>query len=133
LGRMLQEGGEVPLHSLVYLDLDRFKLLNDLFGHPAGDLVLQEVVTRLQSVLGEGVAVARLGGDEFAALLPAAESGRHESVAAAALAAIAGEPFRIPGHSFTVTASVGMFRCAGGLSQEALIAGADRACLDAKR
>jgi diguanylate cyclase (GGDEF)-like protein len=133
LGRMLQEGGEVPRHSLVYLDLDRFKLLNDLFGHPAGDLVLQEVVTRLQSVLGDRVAVARLGGDEFAALLPAAESERHEALAQAALAAIAGEPFRIPGHSFTVTASVGMFRCAGGLTQEALIAGADRACLDAKR
>jgi diguanylate cyclase (GGDEF)-like protein len=133
LGRALQDDAEISRHSLVYLDLDRFKLLNDLFGHPAGDLVLQEVVSRLQSALGERVAIARLGGDEFAALLGGADRDRHESLAAAALDAIAGQAFHIPGHSFTVTASVGMFRCAPGLTQEAQIAGADRACLDAKR
>ncbi len=119
--------------SLLYLDLDRFKLLNDLFGHPAGDVVLQEVVSRLQAALGDKTAVARLGGDEFAALLDADGSADHEELAQRALQAIAGEPFRIPPRSFSVTASVGLFRFAAGLSSEALIAGADRACLDAKR
>ncbi len=119
--------------SLIYLDLDRFKLLNDLFGHPAGDIVLQEIVSRLQAALGDKTAVARLGGDEFAALLDTDSGADHGQLAARALGAIAGEPFRIPGRSFTVTASVGLFRFAPGLSPEALIAGADRACLDAKR
>src|SRR5690606_22247445 len=115
LGRVLQEGAEVSRHSLVYLDLDRFKLLNDLFGHPAGDLVLQEVVSRLQAALGESTAVARLGGDEFAALLDLHSIVGHEEQARRALQAIAGEPFCIPGRSFTVTASVGLFRFAAGL------------------
>ena len=125
------EGAARP--SLLYLDLDRFKLLNDLFGHPAGDVVLQEVVSRLQSSLGESAAVARLGGDEFAALLDTDCGEDHDELARHALEAIAGEPFCIPSRSFSVTASVGLFRLAPGLSPEALIAGADRACLDAKR
>ena len=133
IGRLLESGDDITRVSLVYIDLDRFKLLNDLFGHEAGDTVLQEVVSRLQSALGEAVSVARLGGDEFAALLASANSEQHEELASRALQAIAGEPFQIPSRSFTVTASVGMFRFAPGLTQEALIAGADRACLDAKR
>ena len=133
IGRLLESGDAIDDYSLVYLDLDRFKMLNDLFGHQAGDSVLQEVVSRLQAALGEKVAVARLGGDEFAALLDAGSRGRHEELTQLALLAISGEPFQIPSRSFTVTASVGMFRLAPGLTQEALIAGADRACLDAKR
>ena len=126
-------GDGIGKASLLYLDLDRFKLLNDLFGHPAGDVVLQDVVGRLQAALGDKTAVARLGGDEFAALLDADSSADHEQLAQHALQAIAGEPFRIPPRSFSVTASVGLFRFAAALSPEALIAGADRACLDAKR
>ncbi len=133
IGRLIENGDRIHDYSLLYLDLDRFKLLNDLFGHQAGDAVLQEVVCRLQSALGEGVAVARLGGDEFAALLDAERRDRHEELTHLALQAIAGEAFQIPSRSFTVTASVGMFRFAPGLGQEALIAGADRACFDAKR
>ena len=133
IGRQVEEPGDITRLSLVYLDLDRFKLLNDLFGHQAGDAVLKEVVSRLQSALGEKVGIARLGGDEFAALLDADSSDRHEALALRTLDAIAGTPFEVAARSFAVTASVGMFRFAAGLSQEALIGGADRACLDAKR
>lgn len=133
ISRLLEDGGRIRDCSLVYVDLDRFKLLNDLFGHAAGDSVLQEVVRRLQAALGEHVVVARLGGDEFAALLGAECRDHHEEMAGRALATIADEPFLIAPRSFSVTASVGMFRLATGLGQEALIAGADRACREAKR
>ncbi len=56
--------------AVLCLDLDRFKEVNDLFGHAAGDKVLQTVATRVSALLGEGQIMARLGGDEFAILLP---------------------------------------------------------------
>jgi diguanylate cyclase (GGDEF)-like protein/PAS domain S-box-containing protein len=56
--------------AVLCLDLDRFKEVNDLFGHAAGDAVLQTVASRVSAVLGEGQIMARLGGDEFAVLLP---------------------------------------------------------------
>ncbi len=131
--RLEESATDVTTLSLGYIDLDRFKLLNDLFGHPAGDTVLQDVVRRLQSALGEHVAIARLGGDEFALLFGADAGETHEALAWRALTAIAGQPFQIPPKSFAVTASVGLFRLVPGLSHEELIAGADRACRDAKR
>ena len=57
--------------ALLCLDLDRFKEVNDLFGHAAGDLVLQAVAGRVTAVLGKEQVLARLGGDEFAVLMPA--------------------------------------------------------------
>ena len=56
--------------AVLCLDLDRFKEVNDLFGHAAGDKVLQTVANRVSAILGEGQIMARLGGDEFAILLP---------------------------------------------------------------
>jgi diguanylate cyclase (GGDEF)-like protein/PAS domain S-box-containing protein len=56
--------------AVLCLDLDRFKEVNDLFGHAAGDAVLQTVASRVSAVLGDGQIMARLGGDEFAVLLP---------------------------------------------------------------
>ena len=131
--RILESGDDITQLSLVYLDLDRFKLLNDLFGHQAGDTVLQEVVSRLQSALGEEFAVARLGGDEFAALLDPTAASSTRNWQRVPCRPSPASPSRSRPGAFTVTASVGMFRFAPGLSQEALIAGADRACLDAKR
>jgi diguanylate cyclase (GGDEF)-like protein/PAS domain S-box-containing protein len=58
-------------HAMLLVDLDRFKPVNDLYGHNAGDAVLVEVSRRLQACCGEDAFVARLGGDEFAALLDA--------------------------------------------------------------
>ncbi|WP_163454730.1 GGDEF domain-containing protein, partial [Escherichia coli] len=56
--------------AVIFLDLDRFKEINDLFGHLAGDAVLQFVAGRVKDVLGADQMVARLGGDEFAVIAP---------------------------------------------------------------
>lgn len=125
---------EIVRHTAIcYADLDRFKMLNDLFGHNAGDAVLCEVVNRLRNCLGPANAVARLGGDEFVMVLGAADQSVHEGLAWRALAAITGQPFQFDGKSFTVTASIGVFRLLPGLPQADLIASADRSCQDAKR
>lgn len=64
--------------ALLLLDLNRFKEVNDIYGHSAGDLVLREVAHRFTSVLPDGSYLARLGGDEFAALVERGERGAHE-------------------------------------------------------
>jgi len=67
--------------SVMMLDLDRFKYVNDTLGHPVGDKVLQEVAVRLRSLLRESDTVARLGGDEFAILMPSGDTERATVVA----------------------------------------------------
>lgn len=124
---------EIGLTAICYVDLDRFKMLNDLFGHNAGDSVLCEVVNRLQNSLGHHNVVARLGGDEFVIVLGAADQSVQEGLAWRALDAITGQAFQFDGKSFAVTASIGVFRLVPGLGQADLIASADRACQDAKR
>jgi diguanylate cyclase (GGDEF)-like protein len=64
--------------AVVMLDLDRFKMVNDTFGHPAGDEILQEMSARMRSSVGEDVVVARMGGDEFAIALGGQDA--HEAV-----------------------------------------------------
>ncbi len=118
--------------AVCYVDLDRFKVLNDVFGHQAGDSVLRDVVDRLRKRLGEQVDIARMGGDEFALLLSASEPP-HRLQAYRALDAIAGRPFRIPPKRFAVTASIGLCRAVPGKSWRDLIDGADNACREAKR
>lgn len=118
--------------ALCYVDLDRFKVLNDVYGHQAGDRVLRDVVERLRKRLGEQVEIARMGGDEFALLLSSAEPP-HRLQAYRALDAIAGRPFEIAPKRFAVTASIGLCRAQPGQSWKALIDGADNACREAKR
>ncbi|MCK9519027.1 MAG: EAL domain-containing protein [Dehalococcoidia bacterium] len=94
--------------AVLFLDLDRFKLLNDTAGHAAGDTLLQVVADRLQAVAGTGALVARLGGDEFTLLI---HSRRAESAAAGIAERIVENlrrPFRVGGHSVFVTASIGI-------------------------
>ncbi len=119
--------------ALCYVDLDRFKMLNDMFGHQAGDVVLIDVVARLRRALGDEAVISRLGGDEFVIMLAAADQSVQEGLAWKALAAITEHPYHLNDRSFSVTASIGVFRLIAGLPQAELIAGADRACQEAKR
>jgi diguanylate cyclase (GGDEF)-like protein len=94
--------------AVLYLDLDRFKNVNDSFGHAAGDELLLEVGRRLATTLRQGDVIARLGGDEFTILLPDLdEPGCAVDCANRLLAAVA-EPMEVAGHRLIITGSVGV-------------------------
>jgi diguanylate cyclase (GGDEF)-like protein len=94
--------------SVLLLDLDRFKEVNDTLGHHNGDLLLAEVGRRLAEVLGQTDLVARLGGDEFAVLLPDAATGEEATVVARRLLAALAAPFTVDEITLRVAASVGV-------------------------
>jgi diguanylate cyclase (GGDEF)-like protein/PAS domain S-box-containing protein len=95
--------------AVFYLDLDRFKEVNDTHGHAAGDHVLQEVSVRLRDVLRASDTVARLGGDEFVALLPGIDSPRDAEIAADKILQALRDSFEIPEDgSFDLSASIGI-------------------------
>jgi diguanylate cyclase (GGDEF)-like protein/PAS domain S-box-containing protein len=106
LHRRAQEStaGEV---SMLLIDLDGFKQVNDEYGHHAGDQVLQAVAERLTGLLGRGELAARLGGDEFAVLLPGTGGPAAEKLAEQ-IATMVAEPMMIGGRWLTVGASVGV-------------------------
>jgi diguanylate cyclase (GGDEF)-like protein len=93
--------------SFLLMDLDRFKEINAAFGHACGDVLLQQLATRLQAILRQSDTVARLGGDEFGLLLPATTAMGATWVADKLLMALE-QPFVLEGHSFVVEASVGI-------------------------
>ncbi|ETP68103.1 EAL domain-containing protein [Planococcus glaciei] len=93
--------------AVLFLDLDRFKFINDSLGHHVGDEFLKTVSLRLQENLRKGDTVARIAGDEFAVLLPTVGKREAERIAAR-LVAILHEPFEVDGHSVTISASIGI-------------------------
>ena len=99
------EGQEV---ALLCLDLDRFKIVNDTLGHPAGDALLQQVAQRMQQSVRSGDVVARLGGDEFAILQVNTPQPSGSSALARRLIAVMAEPFDIDGHQMHIGTSVGV-------------------------
>ena len=119
--------------AVAFLDLDRFKQINDSLGHEAGDQLLQEVAARLRGCVRESDTVARLGGDEFVVLLP--ELGRRADaglVAGNILAAVA-QPFTLMGQEFRVTVSIGISSYPeDGLDELTLTKNADIAMYQAK-
>ncbi len=124
--------GDVPV-AVLCLDLDDFKLVNDSFGHPAGDVVLQVVGERLLGLLRPGDAVARLGGDEFAMLVSDPDAATGGAVAQRALTAVRqaiGLPDGLIVHSHV---SVGVAHSSGDSSVEALLRDADIAMYMAKQ
>lgn len=93
--------------ALFLIDLDRFKEVNDTLGHRYGDLLLQQVSQRLQSVLRDSDTVARLGGDEFAVLLPATPLGGAAVVARKILERLR-EPVTVDGKALSIDGSIGI-------------------------
>ena len=93
--------------ALLFMDLDRFKEVNDTFGHHHGDVLLQQVARRLEATLRESDTVARLGGDEFAVLLPMTDAQGAASTARRILATLR-ETFSLDGQSFDIDASIGI-------------------------
>jgi diguanylate cyclase (GGDEF)-like protein len=124
--------GNVPC-AIMFLDLDGFKPVNDTFGHPKGDAVLQAVAKRLCDEVAADGHVGRLGGDEFAIVVPDAQSRRKiEQLADRIIVAIA-EPFLIDGTEIRIGVSVGCaFGPIDGATVDDLILKADLALYQAK-
>ncbi|OGT87879.1 MAG: hypothetical protein A2286_01365 [Gammaproteobacteria bacterium RIFOXYA12_FULL_61_12] len=94
--------------AVLFLDLDRFKLINDNLGHPIGDKLLQRVAERLTALLRSEDTVARLGGDEFTLVLEhLSHIGVAASVARKVLKALT-QPFEVDGHELSISASIGI-------------------------
>ena len=119
--------------ALIIMDLDHFKEINDTLGHHSGDVVLQQVASRIRAVLRESDTVARLGGDEFALLLPSADLEDATHIAKKLLSALE-LPFELETRSFRVGASlgIGMFP-EHGREGTTLMKCADMAMYEAKR
>jgi diguanylate cyclase (GGDEF)-like protein len=134
LGRGLAEARQSASGvAVLFLDVDRFKQINDAHGHAAGDAVLVEFAARVRKLVRSTDTVARLGGDEFAILLPKLESvAQAERVAADIVRAI-GTPFTVGALVIDVGTSIGVgFSAAGHDTPEALVGRADRKLYQAK-
>jgi diguanylate cyclase (GGDEF)-like protein len=119
--------------AVAFLDLDRFKQINDTLGHEAGDQLLQQVATRLQGCMRESDTVARLGGDEFVVLLPELEDGKLAISVAHKILAVIGKAFTLIGQEFRVTASIGIsVYPQDGQDEQTLTKNADIAMYQAK-
>jgi diguanylate cyclase (GGDEF)-like protein len=97
----------VPV-AVMIIDLDRFKEVNDTLGHHIGDILLQQVASRLQATLREGDTIARLGGDEFAVLLPSVTGTVAAAAVAEKLVKALEAPFSIRTWTFDIDASIGI-------------------------
>jgi len=94
--------------ALLFIDLDRFKSVNDNFGHDTGDLLLKEVAARLKNCLRQSDTVARMGGDEFTVILAPVSEPRDAGIFAHKILQIISEPFPLGSKKFLVSASIGI-------------------------
>ncbi|MCJ9699675.1 GGDEF domain-containing protein [Bradyrhizobium sp. SHOUNA76] len=111
-GALLREEIEIGARAgdrfaLLFIDLDRFKIINDSLGHEAGDRLLVETARRLKSSLGSDDVIARLGGDEFVAIVRNCDPRSIEDIVSSLLSIVA-EPMRIDEHNCYTTASIGI-------------------------
>nr|WP_249420107.1 GGDEF domain-containing phosphodiesterase [Rhabdothermincola salaria] len=122
--------------SVLYVDLDRFKVINDSLGHDVGDRVLREVATRLEASVRAGDTAARLGGDEFAVLCLRTDDDEDPETAAAEISgrildAVA-RPVEVAGRTLAVSASVGVVHATPGVTADTMLRDADVAMYRAK-
>ncbi|PWC88871.1 oxidoreductase [Azospirillum sp. TSH100] len=119
--------------TLMFLDIDRFKTVNDSLGHAVGDQLLVEVATRLKQLFIEGDTLARLGGDEFVALLPGCDAA-HASLLAERVLATLSVPMTVADLTLTPTASIGIaVHPNDGMDFDTLLRQADAAMYRAKQ
>ena len=119
--------------AVLFLDLDRFKTINDSLGHQLGDRLLQSVASRLLVCVREGDTVARVGGDEFVIVIPGISSSADASHVASKILEVLASPFHLSGNDLHVGASLGIsLYPADGGDAETLMRNADTAMYHAK-
>lgn len=128
---MLSASEELPL-ALAYVDLDRFKLINDLFGHSAGDEVLQQVCARVRALLSAPMSLGRMGGDEFMIVMPNTPLASARILCQELITSIGQKPYKVGSRAFHVRGSIGLIEIAAGTTTKDAVSTADRACHEAK-
>ncbi len=119
--------------SLLFLDIDNFKLVNDTLGHPTGDLLLKTIAERLSTCVRDGDTIARLGGDEFVFMLPGLYDAQDATIIAQKVQAALAQPIPLGGQSTVVSASIGIaLYPSDGTDIEELLKKADMAMYHAK-
>jgi diguanylate cyclase (GGDEF)-like protein/PAS domain S-box-containing protein len=119
--------------AVLFIDLDRFKIVNDTLGHTIGDLLLKAVAERLRSALRDGDTIARLGGDEFVLILSDLAQPEDAAKVAEKIVHAFSRSFDLGGHEFFITASIGIALYPGdGEDTETLLRNADAAMYRAK-
>ncbi|HEY0818545.1 MAG TPA: EAL domain-containing protein [Rhizobacter sp.] len=119
--------------AVMFIDLDRFKFINDTLGHEAGDTLLKEITARFKHALRSSDVIARLGGDEFVVLVQEVPDREHAGAVARKLLSAAIKPIELMGQECRVTASVGISLFPGdGTDEQTLMKNADSAMYHAK-
>ncbi|AFZ66836.1 GGDEF domain-containing protein [Deinococcus peraridilitoris] len=127
-----QHDPEQAALSVVLLDIDHFKVLNDTYGHLAGNMVLQELAQRLGQALRSVDVACRFGGEEFAVILPQCDLDGALMIAERLRQRVSGQPFQVDGRSLVLTISLGVAKRQPGEGGEALLARADEVLYRAK-
>jgi diguanylate cyclase (GGDEF)-like protein/PAS domain S-box-containing protein len=130
--RELKEVSPAKPLALAYLDLDRFKLINDLYGHGVGDEVLKQVCARMSGMLTDRHCIGRVGGDEFVIVMPDTTMARAAQACQGIVSSISDSPYRIGHKAFHVRVSIGLIEVAPETLLKDALSSADRACREAK-
>jgi diguanylate cyclase (GGDEF)-like protein len=123
---------EVTPWALAYIDLDRFKLVNDLFGHRAGDEVLKQVAARTRTLIRPEHAVGRIGGDEFICVMSNTNIDDAIAQCRELVTLLSAAPYQVGKCAFQVKASIGLVECSPGVRVQDALSHADGACREAK-
>lgn len=133
LAEAVKRAQRQPGLALMYFDIDRFKHINDTYGHDVGDEVIRMFASRTRAVLRESDFIARLGGDEFVLVIEGLAEREVAAVIAEKLVLAMVPPFLLPGTQLQVSTSIGVAYYEAGMAPEMLVKAADQAMYDAKR
>ena len=120
--------------AMMFLDLDKFKPINDTYGHAVGDLLLKEAAQRIQDCLRASDTAARIGGDEFVVLLPIIEAEQDAGMVGEKIRNALVQPFELAGHTLHISSSIGVaVYPEHGADEKLLVKSADIAMYHAKK